>query len=161
MMDLTVVETGDENIAEQIAVRLGEEKSYGDSLFVRKVGTLADVGRVKPDILVLSPSSSAERTGQTEKTRCGFLLLPGDAGGSGVEADCVVTYGMSPKNTLTLSSIGEEACVLALQRELPTASGGVVERQEIKIRGGLRPDILLAVTGALLILGHYRPEPNG
>ena len=54
--------------------------------------------------------------------KCGILLLPGDANvPMSFDAGCVVTYGMSPKNTLTLSSIGEDtSALLALQRELLT-----------------------------------------
>lgn len=84
---------------------------------------------------------------------CGILLLPGDADAGIFDAECIVTYGMSPKNTVTLSSINEESCVLALQRELLTIKGDVLERQEIKIRGGMPPNCLLAVAGSLLILG--------
>jgi hypothetical protein len=92
--------------------------------------------------------------------KCGILLLPGDADADSFDAGCVVTYGMSPKNTLTLSSIGEDTCVLALQRELLTANGSMLERQEFNIKSGLRPDRLLAMAGALLILGLKLPEIN-
>jgi hypothetical protein len=60
---------------------------------------------------------------------------------------------MGPKNTLTLSSISEEGCVLALQRELVTASGSVLDRQEFVVAAGGDADDVLAKSGALLLLG--------
>lgn len=108
---------------------------------------------LKPGILVLT--ENAVNSFQDGKTNiaCRILLLPGDADAGIFDAECIVTYGMSPKNTVTLSSISEESCVLALQRELLTINGDVLERQEIKIKGGMPPDCLLAVAGSLLILG--------
>ncbi len=79
---------------------------------------IGDLDGPPPDILVLSPDAVMTRRVESAPIKCGILLLPGDADADSFDAGCVVTYGMSPKNTLTLSSIGEDTCVLALQREL-------------------------------------------
>jgi hypothetical protein len=60
---------------------------------------------------------------------------------------------MSPRNTVTYSSIAEDSCVVAVQRELKTFSGKRVESQELRVEGGMHPDMLLAVTAAALVLG--------
>ena len=89
---------------------------------------------------------------------CAILLTPG-GGGFSARAGCVVSYGMSPRDTLTLSSIGEEECVIAVQRRFPTVWGGTVERQELVVkRNGRTPEQVLVREGALLLLGAYGPE---
>jgi hypothetical protein len=152
MKKLTVIETEDEDIAQQIVVRI---KKYGDPgvISVRSVCSADELSGLTSDILVLSPGAARKGTKTNQTVSCGILLLPGDTDADFAEAECIVTYGMSAKNTITLSSIGEESCILALQRELITVHGDVLERQEIMINGGLKPDALLAVAGALLLLG--------
>jgi len=66
--------------------------------------------------------------------RCGTLLLPGEWGPpAGVRAERVVTYGLSPRDSLTLSSLRQP--VLCVQRALPRPDGTVVEPQEIPLTG--------------------------
>lgn len=173
MTEVTVIDSGCDDIAGFIASGLGQYEGESGDVLIRSVHSLNEIQKKKTDILVLT--EDAIRSLQREKNagkhvciRCGILLLPGDAGAAGedsfdtdiFDAGCIVSYGMSPKNSITLSSISEESCVLALQRELVTAKGDVLERQEIKINGGLRPDRLLAVAGALLILGQKLAEIN-
>ena len=64
--------------------------------------------------------------------------FPGDSKppAQGFRADSVVTYGMSPRNTVTYSSIAEDSCVVAVQRELKTFSGRKVESQELRVPEG-------------------------
>ena len=61
-----------------------------------------------------------------------MALLPGDAPlpGWDLQAASAVSYGSGPKNTLTLSSREGRKLWLALQRELVTIQGQVVDRQE-------------------------------
>jgi hypothetical protein len=152
MKKLTVIETEDEDIAQHIVGRI---KKSGDAgvVTVRSVYSADELGGLTSDILVISPNAARAGTKPKKTVSCGILLLPGDAEADFVDADCIVSYGMSPKNTITLSSIGEESCILALQRELITVRGDVLERQEIMADGGMKPDSLLAVAGALLLLG--------
>jgi hypothetical protein len=153
MTELTIIDAGCDDIAGKIAS--GIKEYGGDASSVRIVKAASCETRItsRPDILVLTEDAPKLERKADERIRCGILLLPGGADAEAFDADCIVTYGMSPKNTITLSSISEESCVVAIQRELLTSCGEMLERQEIKIKGGMRPTSLLAVAGALLILG--------
>ncbi len=159
-MEITVIDPGMENIAGKIAAGCAPDGTDAMALRIRRAVSPDALNGPPPDLLVLSPDCIAGRSAGSARVRCGILLLPGDADAEGFETGCIVTYGMSAKNSITLSSIGEDACVLALQRELPTVNGDVLERQEIKIESSTRPDSLLAVAGALLILGQKLPGIN-
>ena len=81
-------------------------------------------------------------------------MTPDNGTAAFADADCIVNYGMTAKDTITLSSIGEKECVLALQRELVTADGVILERQELIVsRAGLTPEELMAAEGTLLLAG--------
>jgi hypothetical protein len=176
MTELTVIEAlrdGD-GLSASILAGIGR---YGGAEGVRltTAASCSELRGSRPDILVLSEEAPMSCLRPESSIRCGILLLPGDtvaddtvaddriAGGNdtcGCEAGCIVTYGMSPKNTITLSSISETSCVLAIQREFLTVSGDMLERQEIRIMGGMKPGRLLAVAGALLILGLKITDSN-
>jgi hypothetical protein len=168
MTEVTVLDAGSDDIAGNIASGIEEFGGNSGDLLIRSIRTLNDMSAKKTDVLVLSEDDAIFQGEPKARVACKILLLPGDRVTSGTEpgdtdffdAECVVTYGMSPKNTITLSSISEESCVLALQRELITIGGDVLERQEIKIKGGLRPNSLLAVYGTLLILGYRISDIN-
>lgn len=165
MTEVIIVDAGCDDIAGKIASGIDESGGYNGDILIRSIHSLKEITQKKTDVLVLTEHTVKTRREDTPwepgmRISCGILLLPGDIiTGDGddevdiFDAECIVTYGMSPKNTITLSSISEGICVLALQRELITTKGDVLERQEIKINGGMRPDCLLAVAGALLILG--------
>jgi len=76
------------------------------------------------DLLALTPA------GLSAQGRCRVLLAPGN-GGFSVQAERVVTYGLSPRDSLTLSSL--RAPVLCIQRTLPRPDGGVIEPQELPL----------------------------
>lgn len=92
---------------------------------------------------------------------CRILLIPGDAPPP-LGAETVITCGLSPRDSLTLSSREGDTLWAALQRELVTVDGQVVERQEFPLRlepgAGELPS--LAAAGALLLLG-VPPEELG
>ncbi len=69
--------------------------------------------------------------------------------------DAAVSYGLSKRCSLTLSSLEPRRPVLALQREIATLTGIVLERQELPLRlwCGMGPEPLLAAAGTLLLLG--------
>lgn len=66
-----------------------------------------------------------------------------------------LTCGLSGKDTLTLSSIGENDAVVCLQREIATIGGGMMDPAEIPVR--LREPLerieLLELAAALLLCG--------
>lgn len=107
----------------------------------------------QPALLVVSPRA-AER-GLPLPERCRTVLLPGELGGVPLRAASAVSYGVSPRDSLTVSSREGGALWVALQRELVTTDGQIVERQEFPL--ALKPgeDELpaLAAAGALLLLG--------
>lgn len=63
---------------------------------------------------------------------CRVLLTPGDCPPALLTgAETVVSYGLSPRDSLTLSSLTEP--VLCVQRALPRPDGTVVEPQELPL----------------------------
>ena len=84
----------------------------------------------RPALLIISPRVAA----QTHRLElgCRTVLLPGDAPAQHwqLQAASAVSYGPGPRDTLTLSSREGNRLWLALQREVVTVQGQVVERQE-------------------------------
>ena len=64
---------------------------------------------------------------------CRLLLAPGDlpALPAQVRAETVVSYGLSPRDSLTLSSLAEP--VLCVQRALPGPEGNLIVPQELPL----------------------------
>jgi len=96
-------------------------------------------------------------SGRTPNIRCTALLTPGDRGSEihGIASKWVVSYGLAARDSLTVSSLEPDFAVLALQRELPTLLGTVIERQELPlpIPRGTGAGGVMALYGSLLILG--------
>lgn len=115
-----------------------------------------------PALLVISPGAVAAHL--PLPCACRTVLLPGDAGAvlHSLRAASAVSYGTSPRDSLTISSRAGGQLWAALQRELVTVDGQVVERQEfplpLPVQGNEGP--ALAVAGALLLLG-VAPEDLG
>lgn len=107
------------------------------------------------DLLVVAPGATAWAGAGAISSRT--VLLPGSAGplARALRSSQAVSYGPSPKDTLTLSSLEGERICLALQREIVTLEGAVLERQELVLpfSPGGEPLPFLAVVGALLLLG--------
>ena len=106
-------------------------------------------------LLVISPR--AAESGLLRIPACRVVLLPGvgrETLGE-LRAASAVSYGLSPRDSLTLSSREGERLWCALQRELVTLDGAVVERQEFPVLPppALEPLSALAAAGALLLLG--------
>ena len=77
---------------------------------------------------------AAERRRQLP-TGCRTVLLPGGAGAAlRAGPAAAVSYGTGPRDTLTLSSREGRQLWCAIQRELVTVEGRVVERQELPLR---------------------------
>lgn len=106
------------------------------------------------DLLLVAPSARA--WAGAGAIRCRTALLPGAALPlvRVLKAESAVSYGVSPKNTLTISSLeGRQVCV-ALQREIITLAGSTLERQEfvLPFPPGEDPERFLGLTGARLLL---------
>ena len=116
----------------------------------------AEFAAMNLDLLAVSPEAAA-RARPSAGVRCRCLLLPGTAGplAREVAAEYAVSYGTSPKDTITLSSLEGGQICLALQRELVTLTGQVLEQQELVLPypRGSTPEIVLATAGTLLLLG--------
>ncbi len=108
------------------------------------------------DLLVVSPRATG--WAGAASVSCRLLLLPGSAGPltRGMQVEGAVSYGTGPRNTITLSSLEGDKICLAIQRELVTVEGGVVERQELVLpypAGQEDPERFMARVGALLLMG--------
>jgi hypothetical protein len=153
---MTVLETRTENISGIISRKLRElpERSAARGLTFLSGARLSN--GCSPDLLVVS-NGKGRRRGRLPCPRCGILLMPGTAAHlvSGLRSSCIVSYGMSKSDSVTLSSIDDDSLVLSLQRELPTLSGGHLERQDIPIGRAPGTDAgdVLASGTALLMLG--------
>lgn len=104
----------------------------------------------RADLLVLAPEL---RGRGVSCPPCPILLLPGRTVPPDPAASLVVSYGPSPRDTLTFSSLGDGEMVLALQRELVTLTGRRLERQELALTVRWEPMLTLAWAGTLLLAG--------
>lgn len=108
-----------------------------------------------PALLVVSPKALLE--GRELPKACRTVLLPGTCGDAlqGMRAASAVSYGPSPKDSLTISSREQDQMWATLQREVVTLEGHVVERQDFSIPLVRRGEEMsaLAAAGALLLLG--------
>lgn len=100
------------------------------------------------DLLALTRRGRAA-LGRAEAS-CRILLLPGD-GPPPLPAETVITWGLSPRDSLTLSSL--RAPVLCVQRSLPRPDGTVIEPQEFPLPPLPEPpEELLPLLGLRLLL---------
>ena len=136
MAEFAVVERG-EVLARQLVTRFGPA-----------VG--ADH---RPGLLVIGPGVSA----LPGPVVCQTVLLPGSKSMllEQICAKSAVSYGLSGRDTITLSSRRGDRLWVAVQRELVRLDGTVLERQELPVEaeGGLDTMDILALTGAKLLLG--------
>lgn len=79
------------------------------------------------------------------------------SGKHAVVAKQVVTYGLGARETLTLSSTGEDYLLASLQRDIVSLGGARIERQELKLPLCKNQEALLGVSAALL-LADYPPS---
>lgn len=105
------------------------------------------------DLLVVSPRAVGWAG---EVLSCETVLLPGAAGplAGSLRAARAVSYGLNPKDTLTVSSLNGERICVALQRGVIRLDGEVVEEQEIVLPyTGELPELILARVGVKLLVG--------
>lgn len=148
-----------EGIFDAVAAAL---EGRGIAVELIRGGHGADFAVGKLDLLCISPAAIG--WAGANAVDCRMLLIPGAAGplARGLRCTCAVSYGTSHKDTLTFSSLeGAQICV-ALQRELVTLGGAVVEQQELVLPFPPEKPPLpyLAAIGILLLLG-LPPEEFG
>ena len=85
------------------------------------------------DLLALTAEGCRLLRAGGGEVACGVLLLPGEEPLPGkLRAERVVTYGLSHRDTLTLSSLGEMP-VLCLQRALTPGAGETLDERELPL----------------------------
>ena len=144
----------DEGLAERIS-RLAE----GLPALVRACRHPALLAGMALDLLVVTPGASG--WAGAGALSCRMALLPGGRAAltRDLPAETLISYGASGRNTLTLSSLDEYLASVAVQREFLSLDGRAVDRQELILpRGERSPDLLLAETGAALLLGRLPVE---
>jgi len=106
------------------------------------------------DLLVVSPSAVGWAGGGA--IYCRTVLLPDSAGllARSLLADRAVSYGLSGRDTITVSSLEENRVCVAVQREIIRLDGGLVERQELVVprQESISTELLLAQVGMRLLL---------
>ena len=113
------------------------------------------------DLLVISPNATG--WAGASSIACRIVLLPGSAGhmARGLQVESAVSYGTGPKDTISLSSLEGDKICLAIQRELVTVEGGIVDRQELVLPYSAAretPELFMARIGAMLLLGSKATE---
>jgi len=144
----------DEGLAERVS-RLAQ----GRPALVRACRHPALLAGLKLDLLVVTPGASG--WAGAGALSCRTALLPGGLSAltRALPADTLISYGASGRNTLNLSSLDELRASVAVQREFVSLDGKAVDRQELILPwDGLTPDLLLAETGAALLLGQLPKE---
>ena len=113
----------------------------------------------RPGLLVVAPEVCLPAKGELE---CETVLLPGNATHQlgTLQARSAVSYGLSGRDTITLSSKEGRRLWMAVQRELVCLDGTVLERQEIPIHipDGADEMQALVLAGAMLLLGAAAEE---
>ena len=148
MIDVVVIEPYSDEFTCKISLHL---KQRGAEVHVTRLTSI--LHKCAADIAIVPPNCTVPST-VGAMLRCKVLLLPGGVFPDFAYADSVVTYGMGAHDTLTLSSIGGESCVLSLRRELVTADGRILDRQELNVHGGGTIDERLTCFGTALLLGY-------
>lgn len=145
---VAVLEKPGEYFGEAVSRTLGS----GDNVLILDTSREADLKNRRCDLVVVSPGYARSKS-PSESLNCGALLTPDGLFFTPSGAKSVVTYGMSSRSTLTLSSIGAERCVMAIQRNVMTASGKLVEEQEMTVMPNGDADTTLAAAGGRILLG--------
>lgn len=118
---------------------------------VRRLRKAAELPEQSWDLLALTQAGCRFLSG--EAVSCRTLLVPGDCPPgllARLQAEAVISYGLSPRDSLTLSSLTEP--VLCIQRTLVRPDGGLVEPQEFPLSGLPGPaEELLPLLGLRLL----------
>ena len=140
MFSVSVAEGGSERLLPYLRTCLKKASREGT------IDAALCAGR-KADLLILPPGADAPGL-----PPAGLLLA---VGGSPAHDGRSVSCGLGYGDALTLSSIRRGSAMLALQEDIPTLKGGLLEPQEIPIslEAPAEPEAVLAAAGAMLLLG--------
>lgn len=150
VIKLGVIDNAEGKVSAEIE-KMIDIRGYEGIREIYVLGTAQPLEGSELTLLVIAPEMTAAVCGQ--RIACQILLTPDAMVTERIETPCVVGYGMSAQDTLTLSSVGEKSCILALQREIEL-SGYVLERQEMTVSRpkGLTPEETIAVMGTMMII---------
>ena len=125
MWQIGVWEQG-EGLAERITA-LAE----GHSAMVRSCSHPALLAGLELDLLVVSPGAMGWAGALV--LSCRIALLPGGLSAltRSLPASSILSYGPSPRNTITLSGLNKGQAAVAVQREFLSLGGRSVDRQEL------------------------------
>ncbi len=124
---------------------------------VERPASVSDLTRKRWELLALT-TEGCRRLARTPQAvcACGTALLPSGWSGLAVRqirAERVVSCGLSPRDSLTFSSLDGGRTVVCVQRALSRPDGGTVEPQELPAgRPDGPPEDLLAAVGLGLLL---------
>ena len=117
----------------------------------RRLGKTEELSEQSWGTLLLPPGTAGAI--QAVPFSCACLLVEGDCPAellAAVATDHVITYGLSPRDSLTLSSLREP--VLCVQRSLIRPDGAVIEPQELPLGElPLPPEQMLPLLGLQLL----------
>lgn len=117
------------------------------------------------ELLALTPDAAREPS--DDALRALTLLLPGDSAPAlalDAGARQVVSYGFSPRDTLTLSSLAGTERLLCLQRSVVTVDGALLEPQELPLPAALcrfSGEAALLAAGLRLLCARQAPDASG
>lgn len=136
-----------------------ERLDFGESggVVITCLDRISGLGEEYDFVVISHDAAKQEDWSCGQISRCGILLVPGKYAVRAAEvitSGCIVDYGLSSRDTITLSSIETKQVVLAIQREFITLNKTVLDRQEVPIRyKNMPPEALMALAGSLIILG--------
>ena len=129
--------------------------AQGHSAMVRACSHPALLAGINLDLLVVSPGAMG--WAGAAALSCRTALLPGGLSAltRALPAGVILSYGPSPRNTITFSGLSDGRAAVAVQREFTALNGRTVDRQELVLPFDetLTPDLFLALAGAALLLG--------
>ena len=129
-------------------IRVFERGSVFMDIFLENTPQNVICGNGDADVCIIMPEYYEIPAGNF-----GTLLIPYEFENR-IMAKNVITYGMSPSSTVTMSSVGENRCVMTVLREIITMWGDVIEPQDIVVpRMHLAPHYALATAAGLMIMG--------
>ena len=132
-------------------------RGAGPPAVLTREARLAAFSGVYDLFLVTSAIGEPAERERPRDLRCRVLLAPSDGQRETLEipSQWVMSYGFAVRDSLTVSSLEPDQAVLALQRELVTLDGAVLERQELPlpIPPGIGAQGVMALYGSLLALG--------